>query len=111
MKKASGWRSQLGAKSERKIAPPSASGVAMTSAMIDVMIVPAIAGAAPNSSGDRVPRARREEAEAELPERRPSREADLDEDEEQQDRHAQREAEDRRAIDAVGDDRPLDGDA
>ncbi len=45
---ATGWRSHRGANSERKIATPSASGVAMTSAMIDVTIVPKIAGAAPN---------------------------------------------------------------
>jgi hypothetical protein len=49
MKNDRGWRSQLGQNSERKIAPPSASGVATTRAMIEVTIVPRIAGAAPKS--------------------------------------------------------------
>ena len=47
-KNATGCRSQRGAYSDRKIDTPSASGVAMTSARIDVTIVPKIAGAAPN---------------------------------------------------------------
>src|SRR2546430_12393348 len=45
--KATGWRSQFGANSERNTATPNASGVAMTSARIEETIVPYIAGAAP----------------------------------------------------------------
>ncbi len=44
-----GRRSHCGANSERKIATPSARGVASTSAMKDETRVPNSAGAAPNS--------------------------------------------------------------
>ena len=60
-------------------------------------------------AGDRIPDAGGQEAEAELPQRRPSGAAHLEEDEEEQNRHAEREGQDRAAIDAVGDDRALDG--
>src|SRR5437867_3384844 len=44
---ATGWRSQAGANSERKIATPNASGVATQSAIADETSVPYTAGAAP----------------------------------------------------------------
>ena len=42
---------------------------------------------------------------------RPTRDPHFDEDEQEEDRNAQRETEYRRAVDAIRDDRPLDGDA
>src|SRR5690242_11558740 len=44
-----GWRTHLGANSVRKIATPSASGTAITSASSEDANVPKIIGAAPNT--------------------------------------------------------------
>src|SRR3954454_21045372 len=47
-KNAIGWRIHDGANSARKMATPTASGVAISNATIDDTIVPYTAGAAPN---------------------------------------------------------------
>ena len=51
MTKAMGWPSQRGAYSDTNSAAPSAMGVAITSAMMDVTMVPKMNGRAPNATG------------------------------------------------------------
>ncbi len=104
---ATGWASHRGASSDRKTAVPIASGVAMMRAMIDEASVPKIAGPAPNCPCTGSHALRGDEAKAELTERRPPGDEDLDCDERQQRHDHQGGRGGEPAIDAISDRRRL----
>ena len=92
-----------GANSERKTATPNASGVAMSERENRGNDRAVNRRRRAEMAGDGIPVARRQEREAERAQRRPRRDADGDEDQQQENRHERREADDRPRVDAIAD--------